>query len=122
MGGDVPRGGLRDRTRRRRPDRSAEAGAVELRAVRGDHRQGRPADASRGRQRPRVLEHVAVDLATAATNATPVPGAGVAPTACNRAATRLTRKRNGNRHRILLDPAPPVGSLELASSVTNATP
>ena len=39
----------------RRPDREP----VELRAVRRDHRQGRPPDPARGRRRPHVPDHVA---------------------------------------------------------------
>ena len=59
---DVPRGRLRGPRRRagerlRRPGRQP----VELRAVRGDHGQGRAADAARGRRRARVPGHVAVD-------------------------------------------------------------
>ena len=45
---DAPRGGLR------RPRRQP----VQLRPVRGDHRQGRPPDPARGRRRPAVPRHL----------------------------------------------------------------
>ena len=46
----VPRAGLRDRRRGRRRHGHGRGRAVELRAVRRDHRQGRTPDAARGRQ------------------------------------------------------------------------
>ena len=52
VGAHVPGPGLRGGRRPRRGD------AVELRPVRRDHRQGRPAHASRGRLGPRVHDHV----------------------------------------------------------------
>ena len=71
VGEHVPGGRLRDRRGlrdRRRPGARAD-GAVQLRAVRRDHRQGRPADAARGRLRARVHP----DVAAAATSAAASP-------------------------------------------------
>ena len=54
VGADVPGAGLRaGRARRRQGARADDP--VELRPVRRDHRQGRPADPARGRLRARVL-------------------------------------------------------------------
>ena len=67
VGEHVPRGGVRDRRGlrdRRRPGARAD-GAVELRAVRCDHRQGRPPDAARGRLGTRVHPDVAATSAAA---------------------------------------------------------
>ena len=55
---DVPGAGLRGRRGRRRRDGRGEGHALELRPVRRDQRQGRPADAARGRLRPRVHGYV----------------------------------------------------------------
>ena len=61
VGVDVPRGRLRDpRGRARERLRRSDRQPVELRAVRRDHRQGRPADAARGRRRADVPDHVAL--------------------------------------------------------------
>ena len=59
VGAHVPGAGLRGRAAGRRRHRHGGAGPVELRPVRRDHRQGRPADAARGRLRPRVHAHLA---------------------------------------------------------------
>ena len=58
VGAHVPRAGLRSRRRRRRGHGRSEAGPVELRPVRRDHRQRRPPNPPRRRQRPRVHTHV----------------------------------------------------------------
>ena len=54
LGAHVPGAGVRGRRGGRRRHRHGRARAVELRPVRRDHRQGRPADAARGRLRARV--------------------------------------------------------------------
>ena len=54
------RAARRQRQARRQARGEAADHALELRAVRGDHRQGRPADAARGRRRPELPGHVGV--------------------------------------------------------------
>ena len=62
VGAHVPGAGLRGRHRGRRRHRHREPRAVELRAMRRDHRQGRPPDAARGRLRARVHADLAFGL------------------------------------------------------------
>ena len=86
VGAHVPGAGLRGRRGRRRRHGRGEARPVELRPVRRDHREGRPPDPARRRQRPRVHAHVARRVRTCcpespglATAATLVAGRRVAP-------------------------------------------
>src|SRR5829696_8191208 len=58
MGQDVPGAGLRGRAERRSGHGRGPGRAVELRPVRGDHREGRPPDAARGRLGARVHAHM----------------------------------------------------------------
>ena len=58
LGAHVPGAGVRGRPRGRRRHRHGRRRALELRPVRRDHRQGRPADPARGRLRAGVHEHL----------------------------------------------------------------
>ena len=58
LGAHVPCAGLRGRRGDRRGDGDGEAGAVELRPVRRDHREGRTPDAARGRLGAGVPAHL----------------------------------------------------------------
>ena len=58
VGANVPGARVRGRRGGRRRDRRGEARPVELRPVRRHHREGRPANATRRRQRPGVHAHV----------------------------------------------------------------
>ena len=58
LGAHVPRAGVRDRRARRRRPGGGRGHRVELRPVRRDHREGRPADPARGRRGPRILRDV----------------------------------------------------------------
>ena len=59
LGAHVPCAGLRGRRGDRRGDGDGEAGAVELRPVRRDHREGRTPDPARGRLGAGVPAHLA---------------------------------------------------------------
>ena len=94
LGAHVPGAGLRDRRgRAAERHRHGQGQPVQLRAVRGDHGQGRPADPARGRQRARVHrspEHPR--------SPTPPPGACWAgsrptPTGCATCSTGRRRDR-----------------------------
>ena len=63
---DVPRARLRGGRRRRRRHGRGEGHALELRAVRRDQREGRTADAARGRLRPRVHRDLSYSACRAA--------------------------------------------------------